>query len=265
MNHRTVLLANHRRAFTLIELLTVIAIIGILAAIIIPVVGRVRDQARQAQSASNLRQWGIATQLYVAENRNLLPLRGLTNANVDRPTWAQVAQAEAQFAWYNALPPFVSERPLSELSELNQRSRLYSDDSIHRNPRARFTEERQVLDRPAFSYAWNSQLNNSRSETAANTLDVRVRQPITRFTDPSRTVLFIEGWSNNNDRGPNLNTSQTENVDSGRAYGRAQHIAHLGGTTRIAFLDGSVRGFRANEIDRGTASENSVVFFAGMP
>jgi prepilin-type N-terminal cleavage/methylation domain-containing protein/prepilin-type processing-associated H-X9-DG protein len=41
--------------FTLIELLTVIAIIGILAAIIIPSVGKVRENAQRAKSASNIR------------------------------------------------------------------------------------------------------------------------------------------------------------------------------------------------------------------
>lgn len=51
-------------AFTLIELLTVVAIIGILAAILIPVVGKARDSARQSTCASNLRQIGTALHLY---------------------------------------------------------------------------------------------------------------------------------------------------------------------------------------------------------
>ncbi|EIP98993.1 prepilin-type N-terminal cleavage/methylation domain-containing protein [Opitutaceae bacterium TAV1] len=60
-------------AFTLIELLTVIAIIGILAAIIIPVVGKVRESARRAQCVSNLRQIANAVLLFADDHRGVLP------------------------------------------------------------------------------------------------------------------------------------------------------------------------------------------------
>jgi len=66
-------LSSPRRAFTLIELLTVIAIIGILAAIIIPTVGAVRETAKGAACASNLRQMSVAVLAYANENRGLLP------------------------------------------------------------------------------------------------------------------------------------------------------------------------------------------------
>jgi prepilin-type N-terminal cleavage/methylation domain-containing protein len=62
-----------KQAFTLIELLTVIAIIGILAAILIPTVGAVRRTAIKAQCASNLHQMGAALTLYRNDSRDTLP------------------------------------------------------------------------------------------------------------------------------------------------------------------------------------------------
>ncbi|AHF90988.1 N-terminal cleavage protein [Opitutaceae bacterium TAV5] len=62
-------------AFTLIELLTVIAIIGILAAIIIPTVSKVRESARKAANASNIRQLAIAHMMCRQENKGVFPAR----------------------------------------------------------------------------------------------------------------------------------------------------------------------------------------------
>lgn len=61
------------RAFTLIELLAVVAIIGILAAIVIGSVSKIRDAARRSTCVSNLRQIGAAFPLYAADNKGLYP------------------------------------------------------------------------------------------------------------------------------------------------------------------------------------------------
>lgn len=62
-----------RRAFTLVELLVVVAIIAVLIAILLPALSKARQAALQVQCASNLRQISNILYLYSNDNRGYLP------------------------------------------------------------------------------------------------------------------------------------------------------------------------------------------------
>jgi general secretion pathway protein G len=79
---------SKRTAFTLVELLTVIAIFGVLAGILIAAIGPVRTSARKSRSLSNIRQIHQGLVLYDTENKKLPPLfSGLSTSVWARPFW----------------------------------------------------------------------------------------------------------------------------------------------------------------------------------
>lgn len=86
-----------RPAFTLIEILIVIAIIAILAALLLPALAKAKGRSHSAVCLNNLRQWGIATHLYTLDHSDYLPEDGVPN-----PT-----DTYHGGGWYMDLPPLA--------------------------------------------------------------------------------------------------------------------------------------------------------------
>lgn len=160
---------NRSRAFTLTELLTVISVIAILAAILIPVVGNVRASANATRCASNLRQMAIGAQAYAADNKGIIV-----------PWRPPVGSAY----WMTSLAPYVGvKRPASPAvvedsvfmcptEEPNKKGELfYTEDRI----RTRYSLNLHIAWDGAAGVAWQRRT-------------VRYNE----LQNPAKTYLFID-------------------------------------------------------------------------
>lgn len=118
-------------AFTLVEMLVVIAIIAMLAALLLPVLSRGKETARSTACVSNLHQIGLALQIYVDSHHNRLPVMR------DRP-------ADTNSPPANALPS-VDVVLKTDLGNLN----------VLRCP----SDRDGIFEQTGSSYSWNSLLN----------------------------------------------------------------------------------------------------------
>ena len=86
-------LKRRQEAFTLIELLVVIAIVAILASLLLPALARAKEQGQRAVCLSNLRQWGVALQMYANDYDDYFP------PNLDGSIDAVSHGTNVQYMW----------------------------------------------------------------------------------------------------------------------------------------------------------------------
>ena len=159
--------------FTLIELLVVIAVIGLLAALLMPALSRAKGKAKNAVCLSQLRQLGIATRMYAADNDNRMPAAELL------PTM-----------------PMDPQNPLPRIRDalgatLSQSGSTNSGPSVFRCPQ----DNLGMYERQGSSYEWNTDLNGRKMDETrtSNVRIVRVivinGQPVEQ-TDEKKELRF---------------------------------------------------------------------------
>ena len=95
---------SHAKAFTLVELLCSLVILMLLAAIGLPGLSHAKSKVKAVSCLGNLRQWGIATQLYTADHDDFLPPDGMPNPSVSATNSGWYVQLPAEIG----LPPYHS-------------------------------------------------------------------------------------------------------------------------------------------------------------
>ncbi len=99
-----------RSAFTLVELLTVISIIGVVMTLILPAVQGAREAARRLQCGSGMRQMGVALMNFELAHKSF-PAGAKTSPNL-RP--------EERFFWSGAILPYIEQTTLRASIDPNQ-------------------------------------------------------------------------------------------------------------------------------------------------
>ena len=167
------------KGFTLMEILVVVAIILVLAAIAFPVFATVQNRANKAVALNNMRQLGSAAGSYSSQNDGQLPAEDAKGTD----TWATAALPDNAKAWYNALPVILAHKSVAQYASNPQA--FYSKENILFLPAAKYPETDKKLAAPMFAIAINTKLQR---KDANKEKSVRMVQ----ISNPARTVLFLE-------------------------------------------------------------------------
>lgn len=227
--------ARPRAAFSLIELLTVIAIVGVLVAVTVVVVGRVRRNAQEAACASNLRQITMSALLAAQDKKGIFPA-----ADESRLAYSGVDTLEAQVRPYLGNP-----------GNLNNQAR-----SIFKCPGSTDTVISNI------HYGVNTSVANGTG--GKGRLLIRIEQP-------GKTIYLadrVEGASGFTGEASTLR-GMRHGPDASAAYIAALKAerptlgTNRGTKANVAFFDGSVRGMGPDLLTTPAAGSGGFSYWEG--
>lgn len=221
-----------KSAFTLVELLVVIAIIALLMAILMPALQRARMQAREIICRNDLRQYGLAARMYIGDNDGIMPWS---------LTWLYKSSPDGYCTWHNAslnldkrpdlagcLWPYLKDRDIHMCPEFYSVARVMSCYNCRGSKPIN----------PQYSYAMNSYLHGDAWTKVKYEWDVK---------NPSRVFFFSEentwgipGLSKVGINDTNLRAHPYNNTDCFATYHSPPGGDLNKGTANAVFVDSHV-------------------------
>lgn len=239
-----------KNGFTLLELLVVIAVIGILAALLLPVLSRGKDKALNATCVSNLKQWGVTWRLYADDNNDSFMCGTITD-------WPRGE-------WVLSFADFYKKNPTLLLCPKAAGRRGPGDHETHTfldDPNA--TQYGGPTTAYAFpigdprvssrlliaSYGLNSWVYNPDTNSIQGRLAVFNWRKFSAASQPTVIPLFLDsmwrgGGPNPADTPPDFNGQFTSYDDEFHNFAIARH----GKGINVLYFDGSVRYTRAKDL-----------------
>jgi prepilin-type N-terminal cleavage/methylation domain-containing protein/prepilin-type processing-associated H-X9-DG protein len=195
--------AKQNCGFTLIELLVVIAIIAILAAMLLPALARAKMKAQQAVCLNNLKQWGLADNMYLDDSSLTFPyprFQVTSTADQDNPSWLVINSyhnaGQGDDVYFNSLPSYVANKPMYvwafDANTFANSKSIYSCPTVASqgiDPVDQFANTGNMIagQRPLFNYGMNSK---SLANEQINNVNAILKVPM--VVHPSNFVLFSD-------------------------------------------------------------------------
>ncbi|EDM29630.1 hypothetical protein LNTAR_17808 [Lentisphaera araneosa HTCC2155] len=215
-----------KKHFTLIELLVVVAIIGILASLLLPVLGEARKKSKLALCTSNLKQMGMAIHMYTSDNDGYFPYSGGNLGGTSNDT-----------SWDDRLGYLQYDGRSITAAEVGNRN-LLTDSFIYECPANEV--DPIVANRHIRSYALNYGKSHSPSVFRGLSSYDLWSMKDTEVRDSSQSIMITEHNKVTNYVGM-YNNSLNNNNFIKSYYGTPSYWSHTYAKLNFGMIDGSVK------------------------